>query len=121
MNTSLCLPLYLITFVSACQLGEVLTVFPTFQAFFIGFGVVGGMVFYQQSADMSKLQWGMNVVGALFMLLGFFMLITSAHRVQRDSKHLSDKKNRRTSLGWEKEDLEDRKRESMFLEIGIAP
>lgn len=103
------------------QLGEVLTVFPTFQAFFIGFGVVGGMVFYQQSADMSKLQWGMNVVGALFMLLGFFMLITSAHRVQRDSKHLSDKKNRRTSLGWEKEDLEDRKRESMFLEIGIAP
>ena len=29
------------------QRGEVLTVFPTFQAFFIGFGVIGGMVFYQ--------------------------------------------------------------------------
>jgi hypothetical protein len=45
------------------------------QAFFIGFGVVGGMVFYQQSSVMTGLQWGMNCLGAVFMLIGFVLLI----------------------------------------------
>jgi hypothetical protein len=31
----------------ALKYGDVLTVFPVFQAFWIGFGIVGGMVFYQ--------------------------------------------------------------------------
>merc|ERR1712230_27177 len=71
------------------QQGEVLTVFPVFQAFFIGFGVVGGMIFYQQSSKMSGLDWGMNVLGGVFMLIGFALLISSAQRVQREVTHTS--------------------------------
>lgn len=107
------------------QLGEVLTVFPTFQAFFIGFGVVGGMVFYQQSAEMSGLQWGMNVFGAAWMLFGFILLITSARRVQIDAANSNLENLRHSSMqsdkGWGEEDLEEHKRQSLFVEIGIEP
>ena len=53
---------------AALELGPIMTVFPIFQAFFVGFGVVGGIVFYQ--VKMSSLAWGLHWFSAAAMIAG---------------------------------------------------
>ena len=52
---------------AALMLGDAMTVFPVFQAFWIGFSVVGGVVFYGVGA--------VSMVGTLFFVLGVYMLV----------------------------------------------
>ena len=52
---------------SALILGDAMTVFPVFQAFWIGFSVVGGVVFYEVGA--------VSAVGTLFFVLGVYLLV----------------------------------------------
>jgi hypothetical protein len=53
---------------AALELGPIMTVFPIFQAFFVGFGVVGGIVLYQ--VKMSSLAWGLHWFAAAAMIAG---------------------------------------------------
>jgi len=55
---------------AALELGPIMTVFPIFQAFFIGFGVVGGIVFYQTGDSMSSTVWTLHWLSAALMLAG---------------------------------------------------
>ena len=45
------------------------------QAFFIGFGVVGGIVFYQTGETMSSLEWGLHWFAAAMMIAGCVCLM----------------------------------------------
>jgi hypothetical protein len=38
----------------ALQLADVMTVFPVFQAFWISFGTIGGLVFYHRDTEMES-------------------------------------------------------------------
>jgi hypothetical protein len=54
------------------QCGDVMQVFPIFQAFFIGFGTIGGMIFYQQSWVLTEKEghapgWVIYAISARFV------------------------------------------------------
>ena len=51
----------------AMILGDTMSVFPVFQAFWIGLSTIGGAVFYQ-------LEWAKNVIGVLFLIFGVMLL-----------------------------------------------
>jgi hypothetical protein len=51
----------------AMILGDTMSVFPVFQAFWIGLSTVGGAVFYE-------LEWAKNVVGLLCLVFGVMLL-----------------------------------------------
>jgi hypothetical protein len=53
---------------AALELGPIMTVFPMFQAFFIGFGVIGGIVFYE--TGLGSTERALHCVAALAMLAG---------------------------------------------------
>lgn len=56
------------------QLGGTMAVFPVFEAFWISFGVFGGLVFY----NTSEVSWGSDIKqgsGALFMMIGVAFLM----------------------------------------------
>jgi hypothetical protein len=57
---------------SAMQMGDIMTIYPVFQAFWIGFGVFGGMVFYQDFKDLSTTQWAIYLCAAAAMVVGCF-------------------------------------------------
>eukprot|EP00658_Telonema_sp_P-2_P037616 TRINITY_DN2704_c0_g1_i3.p1 TRINITY_DN2704_c0_g1~~TRINITY_DN2704_c0_g1_i3.p1 ORF type:complete len:406 (+),score=85.93 TRINITY_DN2704_c0_g1_i3:220-1437(+) len=68
----------------AMELGGTMSVFPVFEAFWISFGVIGGLVFYNDSS----IQWGDDIkqgAGAFFMLVGVvFLLRHPESQVDRD-------------------------------------
>jgi hypothetical protein len=59
---------------SALELADVMTVFPTFQAVWIGFGVMGGIIFYQQ-ADMGTGVWVGISIASFLMVVGCVFLM----------------------------------------------
>lgn len=59
----------------ALALADVNIVFPVFQTFWIGFGVLGGMVFYQLREKMKVLQWIFYVTGGCIGLAGCALLV----------------------------------------------
>jgi hypothetical protein len=65
----------------ALELGEVLSVFPLFQAVWICGGIIGGIVFYQLREDMSPIQWGMYCLGGACMLFGCGLLIVHGKKL----------------------------------------
>jgi hypothetical protein len=87
----------------ALQLGEVLTVFPLFQAFWIGFGIVGGMVFFQQTHELQMGDWIVHGCAGVFMLVGCvclaehgrlaFMLGVVQQRIGRSSSFANSRSN----------------------------
>eukprot|EP00937_MAST-01D_sp_MAST-1D-sp2_P006892 g6892.t1 len=60
---------------AALQLGPIMTTFPMFQAFFIGFGVIGGVVFYETRKDMSWASVSLHGASAIVMVLGCLCLM----------------------------------------------
>jgi hypothetical protein len=60
---------------AALQLGEIMTVFPVFQAFWISFGVIGGIVFYQQASSLDGVAIFMHFLAAVMMVLGCVLLM----------------------------------------------
>ena len=50
-----------------------MTTFPIFQCFFVGFGVIGGIVFYQVGLDARAI--ALHFVAAFFMLGGCMCLM----------------------------------------------
>jgi multidrug transporter EmrE-like cation transporter len=60
---------------AALQLGEIMTVFPVFQAFWISFGVIGGIIFYQQGSHLSDVAIILHILAAIFMVVGCVLLM----------------------------------------------
>merc|ERR1740130_433812 len=65
---------------SAMQMGDIMTVYPVFQAFWIGFGVFGGIVFYQDAKKLSTGNWIAYVIAACMMVLGCIFFFKHAQR-----------------------------------------
>ena len=59
---------------SALKLGDAMAVYPVFQAFWIGFGTIGGAVLYHTSQDFSGFQWGVYFIALVLMLVGIYCL-----------------------------------------------
>jgi len=64
----------------ALQCGDVMQVFPIFQAFFIGFGTIGGMIFYEQTWVLQEEEgkvpgWVVYSISASGMVAGCFALM----------------------------------------------
>jgi hypothetical protein len=59
----------------ALMLGDVMTIYPMFQASWILFGVIGGIVFYQQGGRLTGTALVLNVVSALLMVVGCICLM----------------------------------------------
>merc|ERR1712224_492064 len=58
----------------AMELGDTTAVFPVFEAFWISFGVIGGLIFY----NTSDISWGDDFkqgAGCIFMLIGCGFLL----------------------------------------------
>jgi hypothetical protein len=66
----------------ALKTGDVLTVFPVFQAFWIGFGIVGGLVFYQLSELLTWVEWIAYCAAGVSMLAGCAMLLKHGRSVE---------------------------------------
>eukprot|EP00937_MAST-01D_sp_MAST-1D-sp2_P006586 g6586.t1 len=63
---------------AAMQHGPLMCVFPVFQAFFIGFGVVGGIVFYQ--VPLSTAAWVVHILAFAMLLVGCHFLMKHGKR-----------------------------------------
>jgi hypothetical protein len=76
---------------SALELADVMTVFPTFQAVWIAFGVMGGIIFYQQ-ADMGAGVWIGITIAAVLMVVGcvFLMLHGKKEFQEKLAKKMED-------------------------------
>ena len=69
-----------------------MVVFPVFQAWWIGFGVIGGIVFYQQYEDLTTEQWGVYLFGGSLMICGCWLLIFGEYQNQkRKQKERADR------------------------------
>ena len=51
-----------------------MAVYPSFQAFWIGFGTIGATVLYQEAHSFSTKQWLLYVAAVFFMLAGLYFL-----------------------------------------------
>lgn len=58
----------------AIMVGDTLSVFPTFQCFWIGSSVVGGVVFYEKYARFSMFEWICLPVALVLILWGIYLL-----------------------------------------------
>ncbi|KAF0686206.1 Aste57867_21992 [Aphanomyces stellatus] len=58
----------------ATSLGDTMTVFPVFQAFWIIFSVIGGIVFYDSESDFDTTKWILYPLALAFIGLGVYCL-----------------------------------------------
>jgi uncharacterized membrane protein len=68
----------------ALQHFDALYVVPVFQAFWIGFSIISGMIVYQESQKLSWLQLGLFSVGVMITMSGIYIL--SQHAEARTSR-----------------------------------
>lgn len=54
----------------ALIISDALFVVPVYQCFFISFSTLGGLVFYEEYASFSLLNWVFSLVGLIFILIG---------------------------------------------------
>jgi len=73
----------------ALQMGEIMTAFPVFQAFWISFGTIGGSVLYNDFHNYVDSQWIMLLVAVALMILGVYFLWK--HPSKQDSEAKSKK------------------------------
>ncbi|ETW04830.1 hypothetical protein H310_03954 [Aphanomyces invadans] len=59
----------------ATSLGDTMTVFPVFQAFWITFSVVGGIVFYDSEREFTLEKWVLYPLALSFISLGVYCLM----------------------------------------------
>ncbi|CAK4507640.1 unnamed protein product [Aphanomyces euteiches] len=59
----------------ATSLGDTMTVFPVFQAFWISFSVVGGIVFYDSERGFSTEKWILYPLALLLIFAGVYFLV----------------------------------------------
>ena len=99
----------------ALKQGGVMTIFPVFQAFFIGFGVVGGIVFYGTLDQYGVLGIIMHAFAAFVMLVGIGQLMTHGRKIW-DKTHDKDERDRelaKTDERWAMNLEYDTKQQSM--------
>ena len=77
---------------AALELGPIMTVFPMFQAFFIGFGVIGGIVFYETGLD--EVERAIHFVAAVVMLVGCGCLMKHGKEFHKAAYGLSARERR---------------------------
>ena len=75
----------------ALKQGSVMTIFPVFQAFFIGFGVVGGIVFYGTLDQYGVVGIILHGFAAFIMLVGIWQLMTHGRKIW-DMTHDEDER-----------------------------
>ena len=92
---------------SALEHGPIMTVFPIFQAFFVGFGVVGGIVFYDVSLSGTAL--ALHLVAAVLILLGCGCLMKHgrSHWIAKHERKLEQITKRNKVDGAERSADED--------------
>jgi uncharacterized membrane protein len=61
----------------ALELGDISTIFPVFQAIWIGFGVVGGIIFYDLGSVMDERMKAVHAVGMVFLVFGTLVMVHS--------------------------------------------
>jgi len=91
----------------ATALGDIMTVYPTFQACWITFSVVGGAIFYETEASMTTHEAVMYTLALLSIAVGVGLLVQ--HRSQEataDALH-NAKKSRGTRKGGDIDDDDD--------------
>jgi hypothetical protein len=59
----------------ALELGDISTIFPVFQAIWIGFGVVGGMIFYDLWGTMDNQMKLVHFFGVVLLVLGTLVMV----------------------------------------------
>lgn len=86
----------------ALQCGDVMQVFPIFQAFFIGFGTIGGMIFYEQTWVLKETEgeipgWIIYGLSACSMVSGCFCLMVhgKTEYIIKDEKEKRQEKEER--------------------------
>ena len=98
----------------ALMLGDVMTVYPVFQAFWILLGVVGGMMFYQEySQRLSMNEWYWHWAALAGMLLGCMFLMRHGKEMwnknqgKRGVKGERDAAQKLVAGRWRHEDMEE--------------
>ncbi|KAJ0397100.1 hypothetical protein ATCC90586_009145 [Pythium insidiosum] len=71
----------------ATSLGDIMTVFPIFQACWISFSVIGGAVFYESSKSFTPQKWLEYPLALLFIAVGVALLVQH----QSSAEHSSTK------------------------------
>ena len=99
----------------ALKQGGVMTIFPVFQAFFIGFGVVGGIVFYGTQDQYGLLGLVAHGFAAFVMLVGIGQLMKHGRKIW-DKTHVKDEHDelaKTTDERWAMNPEFDAKQKSM--------
>lgn len=90
----------------ATALGDIMTVYPIFQACWITFSVVGGAIFYETDASMTTHEAVMYTLALLSIAVGVALLVQhGSQEAARDSSH--DAKKRSAREGGDLDDDDD--------------
>ena len=93
-------------------MGDVMTIFPVFQAFWMVLGVVGGMMFYSYDAGFSKVDWYATLAPSAPWCWDAFFCSSTARRsgisaqAARASR-ASDAARQLVDMRWKHQDLEE--------------
>lgn len=68
----------------AMAMGDGMTVYPVFQAFWIGFSVIGGIIFYESARDFSTTDWALYPTSLVLVIVGILFLVRHS-RAKRES------------------------------------
>ena len=60
------------------------------KAWWIGFGIIGGVVFYQQSSQLSSEQWVVFVAGGILMVVGCWLLVFQKYNFKVRAPNMHD-------------------------------
>lgn len=61
--------------------GDVMVIFPVFQVFWIGFSVLGGIIFYNETNEFNSMQWICYPVAMMLFIFGISFL-TQPYRIR---------------------------------------
>lgn len=81
---------------AALQHFDALYVVPVFQAFWIGFSIISGMIVYQESQKLSWMQLGLFSIGVVITMSGIYIL--SQHAEAHTSRDIKKSEQERTSI-----------------------
>ncbi|DAZ98606.1 TPA: hypothetical protein N0F65_001025 [Lagenidium giganteum] len=79
----------------ATSLGDIMTVFPIFQAFWITFSVIGGAVFYESEKSFTPAKWALYPMALVSIAIGVGLLVQHGASTIGDSSHSPKNKNKK--------------------------